>query len=390
VNQVAATHAIADIQGGPRMDRRTFLRTSTLLPVAAAASRLPGGSPAGAQQKPFEPRPGLWRTFELTTRVEVLKAGGVTRIWLPVPSVNSEYQRTLDNQWKWSGHAKGVKTLTDDRYHTTLLYAEFAEGEAAPMVELTSRFRTQDRALDRAKKTPGTEDAAALRPWTEPTDLLPTDGIVKQTADEITAGKTTDLDRVQAVYDWILANTYREPKVRGCGVGDIKAMLETRNFGGKCGDINGLFVGLVRSAGIPARDIYGIRVAPSAFGYKALGAGSANVSRAQHCRAEVYLRDYGWVAMDPADVGKVAREETSEWLKIDHPLVQAVRPKLFGGWEGNWLAFNTAHDVVLPGATTAGKLGFFMYPQAETRGERLDSLDPDGFKYTISAREILS
>jgi transglutaminase-like putative cysteine protease len=374
------------------MNRRTFLRTSTLLPAVAAASRLPGASPASAQQKPFEPRPGTWRTFELTTRAEVLDAGGVTRVWLPVPSVNAEYQRTLDSEWKWSGseNVMAARTFTDDKYGTTLLYAEFAAGDTAPVVELKSRVRTQDRAIDWARKTPGTEDAATLRFWTQPTDLLPTDGIVKQTAEEITGGKRTDLDRVRAVYDWILANTYREPKVRGCGVGDIKAMLETRNFGGKCGDINGLFVGLVRAAGVPARDIYGIRVAPSAFGYKALGAGSANVTRAQHCRAEVYLKDYGWVAMDPADVGKVAREETSEWLKIDHPLVRAVRPKLFGGWEGNWLAFNTAHDVVLPYAASGGTLGFFMYPQAETRGERLDSLDPDGFKYTIAAREIPS
>jgi transglutaminase-like putative cysteine protease len=217
---------------------------------------------------------------------------------------------------------------------------------------------------------------------------MPTDGIVRQTAQEITRGRATDLDKTRAVYDWILANTYREPKVRGCGVGDIRAMLETQNFGGKCGDINALFVGLLRAVGVPARDVYGIRVAPSAFGYKALGAGSANVSKAQHCRAEVFLKDHGWVAMDPADVGKVAREETAEWLKIDHPLVQAVRPRLFGGWEGNWVAFNTAHDVALPGATQGGKLGFLMYPQAETAEGRRDSLDPDSFRYTITAREI--
>jgi transglutaminase-like putative cysteine protease len=217
---------------------------------------------------------------------------------------------------------------------------------------------------------------------------MPTDGIVHQTAEEVTRGQRSDRDRVQAVYDWILVNTYREPKVRGCGVGDIKAMLETRNFGGKCGDINGLFVGLVRSVGVPARDIYGIRVAPSTFGYRALGAGSANISKAQHCRAEVYLKEHGWVAMDPADVGKVAREETSEWLKIDHPLVAAVRPKLFGGWEGNWLGYNTAHDLALPQATRGGKLGFFMYPQGETAEGRLDSLDPDTFKYAITTREI--
>ena len=79
--------------------------------------------------------------------------------------------------------------------------------------------------------------------------------------------------------------------------------------------------------------------------------------------------------MDPADVAKVAREETSEWLKIDHPVVAVVRPKLFGGWEGNWVAYNVAHDVKLPHAQ-AGKVAFLMYPQAETAEGRRDSLDP--------------
>ncbi|HET9314921.1 MAG TPA: transglutaminase domain-containing protein, partial [Vicinamibacteria bacterium] len=311
---------------------------------------------------------------------------GVTRAWLPIPAITGEYQRSQDSTW--SGNAAVMRPVTDGKYGASMLYAEWPDGVAAPVVELTSRFQAQDRAVDWSKKSPAAEDAATLRSWTQPTDLMPTDGIVLETAAEVTKGKRDDLDKVRAIYDWILANTYREPKVRGCGVGDIKAMLETKNFGGKCGDINGLFVGLSRASGIPARDIYGIRVAPSAFGYKALGAGSANVTRAQHCRAEVYLRDYGWVAMDPADVGKVAREETSEWLKIDHPLVEAVRPKLFGGWEGNWLAFNHAHDVALPGATKGGKLGFLMYPQAETGPGRRDSLDPDSFKYTITSREL--
>jgi hypothetical protein len=30
-----------------------------------------------------------------------------------------------------------------------------------------------------------------------------------------------------------------------------------------------------------------------------------------------------------------------------------------------------------------------MYPQAETSEGRLDCLDPDGFRYEITAREIL-
>jgi hypothetical protein len=29
-----------------------------------------------------------------------------------------------------------------------------------------------------------------------------------------------------------------------------------------------------------------------------------------------------------------------------------------------------------------------MYPNAETGGDRLDQLEPDSFKYTITSREI--
>ena len=64
-----------------------------------------------------------------------------------------------------------------------------------------------------------------------------------------------------------------------------------------------------------------------------------------------------------------------------------VREKLFGAWEGNWLAYNDAHDVKLPGSDGPA-VAFLMYPQAETGRERLDSLDPDNFKYTIRVREL--
>ena len=217
---------------------------------------------------------------------------------------------------------------------------------------------------------------------------MPTDGIVLSTAREATRGAHGDVEQARQIYDWVVAHTYRDPEVRGCGVGDIKTMLETGNFGGKCGDINGLFVGLCRAVGIPARDLYGIRLARSAFGYSQLGSDPAKLQGAQHCRAEVFLKQHGWVAMDPADVGKVMRLETPQWIKdVGNPLVQPVDRALFGSWEGNWVAFNDAHDVSLPGSR-GPKLGFLMYPQVENANGRYDPLDPDHFKYTISAREI--
>jgi len=70
-------------------------------------------------------------------------------------------------------------------------------------------------------------------------------------------------------------------------------MLETKDLSGKCADLNALYVGLARAAGLPARDVYGIRIAKSEMGYKSLGTSSEIVTKAQHCRAEVYLSGYG-------------------------------------------------------------------------------------------------
>jgi transglutaminase-like putative cysteine protease len=276
----------------------------------------------------------------------------------------------------------------DAHYGAKILYVEFAAGQSQPFVEITSRVQTKNRVVDWSAKQSAPEDAASLKEWTRPTALLPTDGIVLATALKATEGAKTDVEKVRKLYDWVVANTYREPKVRGCGEGDIKTMLETGNLGGKCADINAVLVGMCRSLGIPARDLYGLRLVPSAFGYKELSGNPASLKGAQHCRAEVFLKDHGWVAMDPADVAKVMRQETPEWIKTtSNPVVAPVNKALFGNWEGNWLAWNTAHDVALPNSK-GPKLGFFMYPAAETEEERLDSYSPDAFKYQITAREI--
>src|SRR5205814_10628702 len=120
------------------------------------------------------------------------------------------------------------------------------------------------------------------------TRLLPTDGIVQATAMKITRGMRDDLAKARAIYEWVIDNTFRDPATRGCGLGDIRFMLESKNLGGKCADLNALYVGLARAAGLPARDAYGIRVAKSAHEYRSLGVASETISRAQHCRAEVY------------------------------------------------------------------------------------------------------
>jgi len=330
--------------------------------------------------------PAGWRTFEVTTRVEVLKASGATRVWLPAALLGTTpFQRTLANDFTAEGGT--AKLVENEADALGIVVAEFPAG-VKQAVTLTSRVATRNYEVDLSRPSrPGKQKYPGAEYFLRPTKLLPTDGIVKATADEITAGSNTDIEKARAIYEWIVENTFRDPKTRGCGVGDIRFMLETKDLGGKCADLNALYVGLARAAGLPARDVYGIRIAKSELGYKSLGPSTPNITKAQHCRAEVYLSEYGWVPVDPADVRKVILEEPPGNRSLDDDMVKTARSRLFGTWEMNWMAYNFAHDVALPGSK-GGPVGFLMYPQAEAAEGRLDCLDPDSFKYEIQAVEI--
>src|SRR6266446_5394402 len=128
------------------MNRRTFLKATAGLPVAVwglsglgraqpadpaqpttpAQAPAPAAAPATTPHKEFAPRPGSWRTFEITTRVEVAKPGGVTRLWLPLPAVTADFQATLDNHW--TGNARKMGERAAGAGAARMLYAEFVEG----------------------------------------------------------------------------------------------------------------------------------------------------------------------------------------------------------------------------------------------------------------------
>jgi transglutaminase-like putative cysteine protease len=289
----------------------------------------------------------------------------------------------------WSGNARVAERVRDPRYGAEMLRVEWVPDLQNPAIEVTTQVRTQDQSLHSGRGAAAPLDEHERGFSLMATDLLPVDGIVKETADGIVRGKTKDVEKARALYEWVVENTFRNPSTRGCGVGDVSFMLKTGNLNGKCADLNALYVAMARSVGLPARDVYGIRVAPSRFGYKALGAGSEIVTRAQHCRAEVWLSGSGWTPVDPADVHKVVLEEPPSNLAMTDLKVLAARKTLFGAWEGNWVALNVGHDIKLPGCNEPA-IPFLMYPQAEDKSGLVDPLDADAFKYGITAHELAS
>ena len=361
------------------MNRRDMFKAGIAAGAVGLAPRL------ASAQATFAPVPKGWRTFVLTARVE--PQNGTTKAWIPLPTFEAaDWQRP--GNVTWTGNARVAERVRDPKYGAEMLRVEWASDQQSPAIEVAAQVQTQNRAVRvglAQSVIPLTEAERKLN--LAATELLPTDGLVKETAAEIVRGRKDDVAKARALYDWVVDNTFRNAQTLGCGVGDIASMIKTGNLNGKCADLNALYVGMARSVGLPARDVYGIRVAPSEFGFKALGAGSEVVSKAQHCRAEVWLAGSGWTPVDPADVRKVVLEEPPANLTMTDPKVVAARRALFGSWEGNWVAFNVAHDVKLPGSKEPA-IAFLMYPQAENKAGFLDSLDPDKFKYRITAREL--
>jgi transglutaminase-like putative cysteine protease len=364
------------------MKRRTFLSNS----LALSAGVILSGVPKLESSEKIIPD-SEWRTFEITTTVEISDPTGTMRLWLPVPlREDTDYFQHVDHSW--TGNFKDARNIKYDSFGTGILFAEWKDDEKSPRLEFNTQFKTKNRQIDFSTPSKTKEDPEVLNQYRKPSRLIQTDGIVAETAQKIVNGKKNDLDKARAIYEWIVENTFRDPKVRGCGVGDISSMLKTENLGGKCADLNGLFVGLARGAGLPARDVYGIRCAKSAE-FNCLGRAD-DITGAQHCRAEVYLSDFGWVPVDPADVRKVILEENpQQQLTMEDPQVKKARAKLFGSWEMNWLPYNYAHDVRLPNSN-GPEIAFLMYPQAETSNGRKDCLDAKNFKYTIRATEIVA
>ena len=344
------------------MHRRTFFKS---IAAAGVAASLPGRVDAA---------PAGWRQFEITYRIALKSDKTPARLWVPVPQDALDYQRVTHLSWR---SPVAAFVLWEEASRAPIVSAAWLEPTAPREIEIIARVATRDRSgfyPDISRE----ERAEYLRP----TASSPTDGVVLARASEIVGARTEPLDKARAIYDWVVDNTFRRVETRGCGLGNITFMLETGDMGGKCADINSLYVGLARAAGLPARDFFGIRTADSKVS-KSLGK-SGDITKGQHCRAEVFIDGKGWLPVDPADIRKVVLEEH---VPVDSDKAKALREHLFGNWEMNWVGFNYARDIMLPEQQTA-PIGFLMYPYAETPAGAEDWLDPASFAYTITAKEI--
>jgi hypothetical protein len=362
------------------MLRRDFLKTSAI--GISAISLASSSLLAGEKSRKFR----VNMNFDLKYDEKEFGA----KLWNPIP-FQADYQKI--RYFKFDGNYDEYNINTNNEYDAKTLFASWKKSDKKKLLNIVMDIETKERSVDIKLIEKASKENLPLpdsvKKYLEPTEHIPTDGKIKETALKITNGIKDNFEKVKAIYDWTTETTFRDPKVIGCGVGDAGKMVETGYFGGKCTDISSLFVALLRAAGIPAREVFGIRLGKSYFS-KALGKsdekGFANISTWQHCRTEYYIAGAGWIPSDPADITKL---ELVEKLDYNHPKVKKLREKYLHSWEMNWLGFNWARDFVLSPKPTQFPLNMLGYPYGEIDDEVLNYYNPKAFSYKFTSQEEL-
>jgi hypothetical protein len=312
------------------------------------------------------------RTGTVTMEFD-LSAHGIgeeARLWIPYPVSDRDQ---LIGSVKIGGDAEETAIYTDRVFGQPMLFARW--DKAARDRKLTFSFAVQREEVVR-RDFPVKEaawDPSDYAEFLKPTSRAPIDGPVKKLADEITKGKSTVRDKARAIYDWVCGNMYRDPLVRGCGPGDVCALID-RKRGGKCVDIHAVYVALARAAGVPAREVFGIRLGQN---------DEENISGSQHCWVEFFVPGYGW---SPADPGDVRKAMLTEKLDLNDPKTAQYRDCYWGHLDACRVKLAQGRDLILNPAQNGEPLNYLMYPFAQVGEKTLDWLNPDTFKYTITYR----
>ncbi len=362
------------------MKRRNFLKTSAL--SLGALSLMPNSILASSNNS---------RKFKVVYDFDIKsdEKSFPAKLWNPLP-YNSDYQKV--KFLKFSGNYSDYNINTNNDYDAKTFFASWKKSDDKKKLHIEMEIETTPYIvnLDFIKKA-SKENLPipnSVKMYLEPTSHVPTSGKIKNKVNEITKGISDNFAKVEAIYDWICVNTFRDPKIVGCGVGNAGKMLDTGYFGGKCTDISSLYVAFLRAAGIPSREVFGVRLGKSTYS-KALGKSDknkfANISTWQHCRAEYYIPGAGWIPSDPADITKLI---LVEGLKYEDERVQELKRRYLHSWEMNWVGFNWARDFVLSPKPEQFPINMLGYPYGEVNGEVLNYYSPKVFGFNITSQEI--
>ncbi|HEY6837263.1 MAG TPA: transglutaminase domain-containing protein [Geobacteraceae bacterium] len=290
------------------------------------------------------------------------------KLWFPYPT--SDLDQAIDNL-QFNGNYSRFTLSREPQSGALYLYTEWSAPAKKRTLSVTFHAKAKERRVSKMVETRG-PIPPEVRKYLEADFWLPSnDPKIKSLAKEITKGKKGILQKARAIYDWTVENTKRDPNIPGCGLGNVEKTLASRT--GKCADISSVFVALARSAGVPAREVFGLRLGRT---------GQVDLTDEHHCWAEFYLPGTGWVPVDPADVRKIMLQKN-----LNLAAAKPYRDYYFGAVDEYRITLHKGGRGLSFTEGNVEKVNYFMYPYAEVNGKPLDYCRPKTFHFTVSFRE---
>lgn len=260
-------------------------------------------------------------------------------LWLPSPPETPDQEITQLKVVTPLQH----RVVTETRYGNNAFRFELPAGTQEARVLVTFEVLRRERIrrpVGPARRSYRTGPGEIER-WLEPDLRVPIDGKIREWALDTVAGKSTDLSRARAVYDYAVSNLEYDKTGTGWGNGDIYWACDAKR--GNCTDFHAVFIGFSRALGIPARFEMGFPI-PAGRGAGEIGG--------YHCWAQFFVEDYGWIPVDASEANK--NPERSEYF--------------FGAHDENRVLLTIGRDLSFPGMRGA-PLNYFVYPHVEVDGE---------------------
>jgi sugar lactone lactonase YvrE len=179
------------------------------------------------------------------------------------------------------------------------------------------------------------------------------DPVLKAAVAEAIGDETRPYWIARKAFNWVISKL----EYQMVGGWDVPATLIKRGTG-SCSEYAFLYIAMVRSAGLPARYEAGT----------ALRGDDASVDEAYHRWVEVYLPNYGWVAVDPSRGDK-------EWPADQAEAIGNVSNRLFittiDGGDSEYLSwnYNSLAFVKFMGRASVAEDAQIVWRRAKAEGE---------------------
>ncbi|MHC4561198.1 MAG: transglutaminase-like domain-containing protein [Planctomycetota bacterium] len=268
--------------------------------------------------------------FEFLYRATLPQITDTAHMWVPLAATDSF--QTIDVK---SISAPGEHQVLQEAEHgNKVLFLELSPADSGRRVEVRYHVQRRQKAAYAADEL----DAAK---HLGPDRLVPPDESFRSVAEEVTAGKKTDLVRARAIYDHVI-DTMRYMKYgEGWGKGDAVYACNVRT--GNCSDYHAYFIGLARSVGIPARFAIGAAI-PSNRNDGGIDG--------YHCWVEFYADGKWW----PVDISEADK-------------YSALSTYYFGHHPANRLELSRGRDLEVKPGPASGPINFLAYPVLEIGGK---------------------